>query len=114
MAAKNTQAQNANALITLYIQCFTEKYSRKPNINRYRVKWGFQDMVEDLGYGPAREVVEYYFKTARQGHQVEFLLMNYEKVFEFMEEKKKDEEKRAELRRQTEERVKELESKNDG
>ncbi|XAO35249.1 hypothetical protein SEA_FRANCOB_53 [Streptomyces phage Francob] len=114
MASKNVVAQNANALITLYIQCFTEKYSRKPNINRYRVKWGFQDMVEDLGYQRCREVVEYYFKTGRQGHQIEFLLMNYEKISEVYEEKQEDERKRAELRKQTEERVKELESKSDG
>ena len=112
--ANNTIAQNANALITLYIQCYTEKYSRKPNINRYRVKWGFQDMVTDLGYQQAREVVEYYFKTGRQGHQIEFLLMNYEKISEVYEEKKVDERIRAELRKHTEQRVKELESKSDG
>lgn len=114
MTPKNTAAQNANALITLYIKCYTEKYSRKPNINRYRIKWGFQDMVEDLGYQRSREVVEYYFRTGRSGHPTDFLLMNYEKISEVYEEKQEDERKRAELRKQTEQRVKELESKNDG
>lgn len=111
MVAQNTVAKQAYALITLYIQSFEKKYQRKPQVNRYREKWGFIDMIEDLGYDQAREVVEYYLRTAKQGHPVPFLLQNYDKINEFMEEKKKDEENRIELRKQTEARVRELENK---
>jgi ribosomal protein S15P/S13E len=112
MAAQNAVAKQAYALITLFEQCFEKKYHRKPQINRFREKWGFQDMVTDLGYSAARETVEYYLKTGKQGHPVAFLLQNYDKVNQFMEEKKRDEANRAELRKQTAQKVKEWEEKN--
>jgi len=112
MASQNAEAKQAYALISLYEQCFNKKYSRKPQVNRFREKWGFMDMVADLGYQQSRETVEYYFKTGKQGHPVNFLLQNYDKIAQFMEEKKQDEAKRAELRRITEQRVREWEAKN--
>jgi len=112
MASQQAVAKQAYALISLFEKCFQEKYSRKPQINRFREKWGFQDMIADLGYEGSREVVEYYFRTGKQGHPVAFLLQNYDKVFQFMEEKKRDEAERAKLRRETEKRVREMEAKN--
>jgi hypothetical protein len=112
MASQNAEAKQAYALISLYEQCFTKKYNRKPQVNRFREKWGFMDMVADLTYSEARDTVEYYFKTGKQGHPVNFLLQNYDKIHQFMEEKKQDELKRAELRAQTAQRVREMEEKN--
>ena len=109
----NTVAKQAYALISLYEKCFQEVYPYKPTVNRFRVKWGFQDMVTDLGYSDARDTVEYYFRTSKTGHPIDFLLNNYEKVFQFMNERKNDEEKREELRRQTEQNVREWDNKND-
>lgn len=111
--ATNTVAKQAYGLITHYEKCFKEKYPYEPNVNRFRVKWGFQDMVTDLGYNDAKEVIEYYFRTAKIGHPIDFLLQNYDRIYEFMTERKKDEEKREELRKQTEQKVKELEARND-
>lgn len=111
--ATNTVAKQAYGLISLYEKCFEEKHLRKPLVNRFRVKWGFQDMVTDLGYEDAKTVVEYYFRTAKQGHPIDFLLSNYDKVYEFMRERMDDEEKRLELRKQTEKNVKEWDSNND-
>ncbi len=111
MVAKNTIAQQGNALVTLYIQCFERKYFNKPLVNRHRVKWGFQDMISDLGYQSAHDTIEYYFKTSGQNnHSVDFLLYNYEKVFQVMEEIIKDQKNREELRKQTEQRVREMNS----
>jgi hypothetical protein len=112
MAAQNAEAKQAYALISLYEQCFNKKYHRKPQVNRFREKWGFMDMVSDLGYDTARETVEYYFKTGKPAHPVNFLLQNYDKIAQFMTEKKQDEAKRAELRKQTEQNVREWEAKN--
>jgi hypothetical protein len=112
MASQQAVAKQAYALISLFEKVFQEKYSRKPQINRFREKWGFQDMIADLGYDDARETIQYYFRTGKQGHPVSFLLQNYDKVFQFMEEKKRDEAERAALRRETEKRVREMEEKN--
>lgn len=105
MAPANTLAKQANALVTLFIQEFTDKYDRKPTVNRYREKWGFQDMISDLGYDQAVQVVKYYFKTGKPGHPVQFLLHNYDALSNALEEKIKDEQEREKLRRETEARV---------
>jgi hypothetical protein len=110
MVAQATLNKQANALITLYIAEYKHKYQRDPVINRYREKWGFISMVEDLGYERSREVVEYYFKTGRVGHPVNGLLQNYDRLHKILTEITKDDEERERLRRETEERVKEWEA----
>lgn len=109
--AQDTITKQANGLVTLFIKYFTDKYGHAPNLNRYREKWGFQDMITDLGYERAREIVAYYFKTTKPGHPVSFLLQNYDKIDSFYAEKIEDEQRRAELRKQTAERVREWELK---
>jgi hypothetical protein len=112
MVAQATLTKQGNALVTLFVKAHTEKYGVAPKLNRYKAKWGFQSMIEDLGYERSKEIVEYYFRTGKQGHPVEFLHMNYERIADYYEERKRDEEKRAELRRLTEQQVREWEEKN--
>lgn len=112
MASQATLTKQGNALVTLFIKSYTEKYGHAPTLNRYKAKWGFQSMIEDLGYERSQEVIAYYFRTGKQGHPVEFLHMNYEKIVDYAEERKRDEEKREELRRLTEQQVKEWETNN--
>lgn len=106
---RTTISNQTHALITLYVKLYTDKYEKPPVINRYREKWGFQSMIEDLGYERAREVVEYYFNTKKPGHPVPGLLFNYEKLSITLEEMANDEAIRAELRAQTKQRVEEWE-----
>lgn len=111
--AQDPLAKQANALVTLFVSLWTDKYKRKPtNVNRYRDKWGFQDMIGDLGYDRSREIMEYYFKTSRAGHPLQYLLYNYEKLDQILREIEEDEVNRAELRAATEKRVREWEQKN--
>lgn len=107
--AQDTITKQANGLVTLYSKVFADKYGHAPKMNRYREKWGFQDMITDLGYDRAKEIVEYYFKTSKPGHPVAFLLQNYDKINNYYDEKKDDEERRRALRAQTAERVREWE-----
>lgn len=106
MASKVSSTQ-VNALITQYLTLYQERYGRKPtDFNRYKEKWGFASMIEDLGNARAKEVVSYYFETNNIGHPVSKLLYNYEKLDEIMTERAADEELRARLRRESEARVK--------
>lgn len=105
MVAQSTLNKQANALISLYIQEFVGKYKRQPQINRYKSKWGFDAMVQDLTYETAQEVVKYYFRTERTGHDIAFLHNNYEKIAQFYKEKQEDEERRRVLREETRRRV---------
>lgn len=111
--AQDTIQKQGNALVSLFVKGYEAKYKTKPRMNRYREKWGFQDMIADLGYDRAREIVEYYFRTAKSGHPVQFLLSNYDKINDFYNEKIDDEQRREKMRRETELRVREWE-KRDG
>lgn len=110
--AQSALTRQANGLVTQFVKKYEEKYHRSPGLNRYREKWGFQDMVTDLGYDRAREIVDYYFKTDRAGHPVAFLLNNYDKINSFYDEKQQDAKKRKALREATAKRVREWEEKN--
>lgn len=114
MASKVSSAQ-VNTLISQYLNLYEVKYGNRPNdFNRYREKWGFQSMIEDLGFARAKEVVSYYFDTNNIGHPVSKLLYNYEKIDEIMTERAADDELRSRLRRESEARVKAWREKNGG
>lgn len=103
--AKLTANQQAYALITHFEKAYFEKNGEKPQLNRHRDKWGFQDMVEDLGYQGALSIIDYYFEL--QGpHTIQRLLRNYDQMDKIRREKADDDEKRAEIRKQTAERLK--------
>jgi len=108
--AASTANQQAYALISLYVKCYEQKYGVKPGLNRYKEKWAFQDVVDDLGYERARETVEFYFTTGRVGHPLNYFLYNYEKLDELEKELKEDEANRLALREQTRLKVQEWEA----
>ena len=107
-----TIAQKANALVSLYIKLYAEKYGVQPTVNRYREKWAFQDMITDLGEQGAKNVVTFYFKTGRVGHPIQHLMYNYDSLYKIMLESEEDAKNREILRRETEKRIRELEAKN--
>lgn len=106
-----TDTKAVNALISLYEKLFKEKYNRKPSINRYKDKWGFQDMLKDLGPVESREVIEYYFETNRPGHPLLQLFRNYDEISKRKAEKADDEKRRAELRAATKKLVQEFDER---
>jgi hypothetical protein len=111
MVAQSTLTKQANGLVTLYIKNWTDKYGKAPTINRFKHKWAFQDMIQDLGYERAKKVVDYYFRTGRLGHPIEHLIYNYEQLNNIMLEREADQENMAKLAKETEKRVKEWEEK---
>lgn len=102
-------AQQTNALITFYLKEHSEKYGKPPEINRYREKWGFQAMIEDLGMEGAKEIIKYYYATSRVGHPLTYLLRNYDKLNRIRRDLLEDSANREKLRRETELRVREWE-----
>ena len=112
MVSEATINKYANLLLNEYIDFYTKKYGCAPEMNRYRDKWGFRGMYEDLGNKQASRVVEYYFKTGRIGHPLQYLLYNYDKLNQILNELDKDAEDRIKLRKETEARVKKWEEEN--
>jgi len=107
MVSQATLKKQTHALVTKFVNNYVDKYGRAPaKFNRYRDQWGFQGMIEDLGYERAEAVVDYYFRTGRVGHPVQHLMYNYDNLNNIMLEMEEDAEKRLLLRKETEERVK--------
>ena len=106
---KPTESQQAHALISAYEKRFADKYNYKPIMNRFKYRWGFDSMIKDLGYTRAEDVIEFYFRTERIGHPVDYLLYNYEKLNEIKTASDLDDDERCKIRAATKLRVAEWE-----
>jgi hypothetical protein len=60
-----TKAQKAHALNSYFAKKYKKTVGRQYEGNTFRDKWGFQDMIDDLGEEDARKVIDWYFQTAR-------------------------------------------------
>ena len=88
-------------LISLYENLYTEKYKKKPRINKFREKWAMQDVIDSVGYDRAKELLEYYFKTGKSGHPLNFFFYNFDRIDQLETEIQKDRANRVMLREQT-------------
>ncbi len=100
--------QQAQALITLYVNQYERVYGHKPTINRYRIKWGMIDVIESVGYEKARVLLEYYF-TCTATHTPENFMYTFDNLEAMLLESRADEERRRRLREETRRRMSELE-----
>ena len=116
MATSRTLTTQTNALVSLYVKLYKENYEGESpsGFNRHRDKWGFQSMIEDLGYNRAREVVEYYFETKHILHPVNTLLYEYDRLDKIMKERAADDKRKARLLEESRARVEEWRKKNSG
>ena len=99
-------AQHANALITKYVKLYKERYGEAPVINRYRDRWGFQNMIEDLGKGDADKVIAYYFSLDKV-HDLIDLFRSYDELHKNRLADEEDRRRVAQLEIETAKRVKE-------
>ena len=88
-------------LIAYYEDLYSQKYSRKPKINRFREKWAMQDVIDSVGYDRARELLDYYFRTGKNGHPLNFFFYNFDRMDRVEKEREKDRINRSMLRQQT-------------
>ena len=88
-------------LIAYYEDLYSQKYSRKPKINRFREKWAMQDVIDSVGYNRARELLDYYFRTGKNGHPLNFFFYNFDRMDQVEKEREKDRINRSRLRQQT-------------
>lgn len=103
-----TKTQRVNALMSRFIKLYEEKYGQKPSFNRHTEKWGFEYMLEDLGF-EAQATMEYYF-TLRRFHSSKDFLQNYHEFNQWRIEDEEDAVKRRELAEKTKKRVEEWEA----
>ena len=92
-------------LIGLYENLYFEKYNKKPKINKFREKWAMQDVIDSVGMDKAKELLVYYFKTAKSGHPLSFFFYNFDKIDYLKTEREKDAKHRKLLLQATKELV---------
>jgi hypothetical protein len=92
-------------LIGLYENLYFEKYNKKPRINKFREKWAMQDVIDSVGMDKAKELLVYYFKTAKSGHPLSFFFYNFDKIDYLKTEREKDARHRKLLLQATKELV---------
>lgn len=99
--ASDNNAKYAHALLNNYMSLYKERYGKVPTINKYREKWAMQDVADSIGYERAKEVLEYYFKTSKQGHPLQWFYYNFDKLDEVMKATEEDNIRREKIRQQT-------------
>lgn len=100
--AGQTPRQQASKLINVFNAQWKEKYGKQYVGNRHSDQWGFLDMISDLGYRDAKQVVEYYFNLSSDNHHDrKWLIYNYEKVYTTKLQVEADRQHRRNLMEQT-------------
>lgn len=76
-----TPKQQSHALVTYFIKKYEERYNIKPKVNRYVVRWGFEDVLADMDYAEAQSLIDYYFETlSTNNHELQWFFYNYDKL----------------------------------
>jgi hypothetical protein len=92
-------------LIGLYLSLYKEKYNKTVTINKFREKWAMQDVIDSVGYDRAVELLQYYFKTNKSGHPLNFFYNNFDRIDQLEKEIKKDKAVRSILLEETKKMV---------
>jgi hypothetical protein len=80
-------------------------------VNRYRDKWGFSDMLTDLGKADAEKAIVYYF-SLRVRHDLIDLFRRYDELHKWRLADEEDKRRVAKLHKETAKRVKEWQQRN--
>jgi hypothetical protein len=88
-------------LLSLYSNLYEETYKSKPTINRYKEKWAMQDVIDSIGFDRSKEVLEYYFKTGKSRHPLNFFYNNFDRIEDMMIQIKEDKINRSRLLQET-------------
>ena len=88
-------------LIGLYENLYLERYNKKPRINKFREKWAMQDVIDSIGFDRSKDVLEYYFKTGKNRHPLNFFYNNFDRIEDMMIQIKEDRINRSRLLQET-------------
>jgi hypothetical protein len=101
------EAKLAYGLVGLYCTLFKSTYKKNVVVNRYREKWAMQDVIDSVGYDRAKNLIEYYFQTKKEGHPLSWFFYNFEKLDISLQQKEEDKTRRELIRAKTKSIVKE-------
>lgn len=94
-------------LLTLYQNLYKEKYGKPISINKFREKWGMQDVIDSVGFDEAYKLINYYFTLSKAGHPLQFFYYNFDRISNAIKEVERDKERRRLLLEETKKMVEE-------
>lgn len=94
-------------LLTIYMALYEQKYGKKPRLNKYKEKWAMQDVLDSIGFEAAKDVLNYYFRTGKSGHPLNFFYNNFDRLEDMMIQINKDIANRERLLEETKRLVEE-------
>lgn len=107
-----TVKKQADILISQFLKAYSDIYGERPrDFNRYSLRWGFIDMIEDLGFTDAEKTLAYYMSLKRAGHPARRFLSQYGELNRIRVDKEKDAEERRRLMAESKRRVEEMNGK---
>ena len=92
-------------LIGIYLSMYKERYNKSLTVNKFREKWAMQDVIDSVGFDRAVELLQYYFKTNKSGHPLNFFYNNFDRIDQLEKEIKKDKAVRSVLLEETKKMV---------
>jgi hypothetical protein len=95
----------AFAALDYFTEAYSQKYGKKPSINKYRDKWGMDDVISDLGYDDTIRTLDFFFRTARADHKLNDFYNSYDRLNESRIATEKDKQVRRRLLEETKRRM---------
>lgn len=108
-----TKTQQAHGLYSYFAKKYKETVGRPYEGNKFRDKWGFLDMLDDLGEEESKKVIDWYFQTPRTEDEFDAadLHRNYDKLHEARMDHAEDMKRIFEHMEQTKKKVEEYRSR---
>lgn len=94
-------------LLSIYQDLYKQRYGKPITLNKFREKWGMQDVIDSVGFDRAIKLLEYYFHTQKGGHPLQFFFYNFDRMDNAITELDKDKERRRLLLEETKKMVEE-------
>lgn len=85
----------------MYQDLYKQKYGKPITLNKFREKWGMQDVIDSVGFDRAKLLLQYYFETQKGGHPIQFFFYNFDRIDAAISERDKDKERRRLLLEET-------------
>lgn len=100
--ARSKYEKTAFALLSDYVCLYKNRYGVPPLVNKYKEKWAMISLVEDFGAEDVANSLEYYFKTIKEGHPLNYFYNNFSSIHSSRISAERDNRIRAEQRKMTE------------
>lgn len=101
---KKNPLDTANDLITHFISVYKRKFSKKPVVNRGKLKYGLAEVLQDWTEAQVKEFIEYYVKSNSDPDLADFY-RRYDEIIKDKEIEEKDAEERKQLLNETQKSV---------